>query len=287
MIGGMTHYQVLGVPESADPATLRRAYRRLVKRWHPDVCTSPSAVGYFRRIDDAYRTLIDPMQRVTYDQALQWQRSRAEMGTYCRGWAAEPHRADPPRTWTPPTASDAAGADRPDAPSQASADHASSPHRSLHSAGKHGGRTLFWLVTLAVVVGLTRLALWPPRQDSDLDNTLRAYQADVRLRAVAPRAKHTPARPGHGDSHAILPRGYVPVAIPYSTDRPDAADDSARPDHPDPKAGPFSPPPSVPKADPAPRAVKSRPQAKADNRADTLRIASPMEPAQSAQALGH
>jgi curved DNA-binding protein CbpA len=63
-----THYQVLGVPESASEDEVRQAYRRLAKAAHPDVAGDAEQ---FRRIAEAYDVLTDPVQRAAYDRGLQ------------------------------------------------------------------------------------------------------------------------------------------------------------------------------------------------------------------------
>jgi curved DNA-binding protein CbpA len=69
-----TYYEILGVSRFADGETIRRAYRELSKRYHPDTTTLPLAVAQekFHQINTAYTVLISPQQRAIYDQQL-WQ----------------------------------------------------------------------------------------------------------------------------------------------------------------------------------------------------------------------
>ena len=62
-----THYEVLGLPEGAPAAEVRRAYRRLAKAAHPDVAGDGAR---FRMITQAYDVLSDPDRRAAYDRAL-------------------------------------------------------------------------------------------------------------------------------------------------------------------------------------------------------------------------
>lgn len=62
----MNFYAVLGVPRDADDETIRRAYRILARRYHPDSGPGSSAER-FRQANEAYATLIDPGRRQTYD----------------------------------------------------------------------------------------------------------------------------------------------------------------------------------------------------------------------------
>ncbi len=65
----MDFYIVLGVSQRATVADIKRAYRRLARRYHPDINPGDhTADARFRRIAEAYETLIDPERRRRYDQ---------------------------------------------------------------------------------------------------------------------------------------------------------------------------------------------------------------------------
>jgi hypothetical protein len=69
--GAATLYDRLGVPAGADTATLRRAYRRLAKRWHPDHAPDRGeASARMVLINEAWRVLGDPGRRAAYDATL-------------------------------------------------------------------------------------------------------------------------------------------------------------------------------------------------------------------------
>ncbi|WP_299403632.1 molecular chaperone DnaJ [Acaryochloris sp. IP29b_bin.148] len=62
------YYDILGVSRSADPDELKRAYRRLARKYHPDVNKESGAEEQFKEINKAYETLSDPQMRGRYDQ---------------------------------------------------------------------------------------------------------------------------------------------------------------------------------------------------------------------------
>lgn len=69
---GASHYQLLELPASASDQDLRRAFRLLSKRYHPDTTNLPpaQAADAFRRLQQAYAVLSDPPRRRAYDLRL-------------------------------------------------------------------------------------------------------------------------------------------------------------------------------------------------------------------------
>ncbi len=62
------YYAVLGVDKSASPEEIKKAYRLLARRYHPDTSKSPETVERFHEIQEAYEVLGDPEKRVAYDR---------------------------------------------------------------------------------------------------------------------------------------------------------------------------------------------------------------------------
>jgi len=60
-------YEILGVGRDATPEELKRAYRQLARKYHPDVNSSPDADERFKEINLAYEVLSDPVKRQQYD----------------------------------------------------------------------------------------------------------------------------------------------------------------------------------------------------------------------------
>ena len=61
-------YDLLGVGRDADADTLKRAYRRMARQYHPDINKEPGAEDRFKEIGRAYEVLSDPQTRARYDQ---------------------------------------------------------------------------------------------------------------------------------------------------------------------------------------------------------------------------
>ena len=63
------YYEVLGVPKDADEAALKKAYRVLAKKYHPDANPGDKeAEAKFKEASEAYSVLSDPEKRKKYDQ---------------------------------------------------------------------------------------------------------------------------------------------------------------------------------------------------------------------------
>ncbi len=74
------YYKILGVPENADAKTIKKAFRRLARQYHPDVNPDdPNAEARFKEVNEAYEALSDPAKRAKYDQLRasyqHWQRT--------------------------------------------------------------------------------------------------------------------------------------------------------------------------------------------------------------------
>ena len=65
-----TLYSVIGVSQKANNEEIKKAYRRMARQWHPDVCSEPDAHEQFQRINHAYQVLSDGLMRRKYDAGL-------------------------------------------------------------------------------------------------------------------------------------------------------------------------------------------------------------------------
>lgn len=89
-------YTVLGVSRTAEPAEIKRAYRKLAAKYHPDVNKDPAAEDRFKAVSEAYDVLSDPETRQRYD-------------AFGAGFRQVPDGMDP-ATWARAQAYQAAGA---------------------------------------------------------------------------------------------------------------------------------------------------------------------------------
>lgn len=111
------YYEVLGVPPNATEEQIRRRFRELARRYHPDVNRSPDAEHRFKEITEAYRVLSSPSLRADYDLMRRCAQS-ARMGTN--------HATAPPPPRSRPASSSSTHQQR--------SSGASSPHTSTRSA---------------------------------------------------------------------------------------------------------------------------------------------------------
>jgi curved DNA-binding protein len=62
------YYATLGVAQAATQDEIKRAYRKLARKYHPDVSKEPDAEARFKEVAEAHEALIDPERRAAYDE---------------------------------------------------------------------------------------------------------------------------------------------------------------------------------------------------------------------------
>lgn len=62
------YYKIMGVERHATPDDIKKAYRKLARKYHPDVSKEPNAEERFKELGEAYEVLKDPQKRTAYDQ---------------------------------------------------------------------------------------------------------------------------------------------------------------------------------------------------------------------------
>ena len=67
------YYKTMGLDRQAGPEDIKKAYRKLARKYHPDVSKEAGAEEKFKEVSEAYETLHDPEKRAAYDQLGSYQ----------------------------------------------------------------------------------------------------------------------------------------------------------------------------------------------------------------------
>ncbi|MFN3712486.1 MAG: DnaJ C-terminal domain-containing protein [Alcanivoracaceae bacterium] len=84
------YYALLGVEPDADPAAIKGAYRRLARKYHPDLSQEPDAEARFKEVAEAWQVLKDATKRADYDQLRAMRNQQGGRGPF-----------QPPPGWQP------------------------------------------------------------------------------------------------------------------------------------------------------------------------------------------
>ena len=99
------YYEVMGVARSATAAQLKQAFRKLARKYHPDMNPDDStAEQKFKELNEAYEVLSDADERAKYDQLgasyQQWQSRGAQPGGFDWGqWGAQQGAGAQAQAW--------------------------------------------------------------------------------------------------------------------------------------------------------------------------------------------
>ena len=80
------YYQILGVKSDADSKEIKSAYRKLARKYHPDVNPEPGAEEKFKEVAEAYEVLKDPGRRAEYDELRSYGGNRTQGFDPPPGW---------------------------------------------------------------------------------------------------------------------------------------------------------------------------------------------------------
>jgi len=62
------YYEILGVSRDASADEIKKAFKKLAHKFHPDISKDPEGEAKFKEVNEAYKTLKDPELRKAYDQ---------------------------------------------------------------------------------------------------------------------------------------------------------------------------------------------------------------------------
>jgi molecular chaperone DnaJ len=62
------YYEILGLSKNASSEEIKKAYRKLSKKYHPDICKEKNAAEKFKEVQEAYQILNDPQKKNNYDR---------------------------------------------------------------------------------------------------------------------------------------------------------------------------------------------------------------------------
>lgn len=74
------YYTIMGLQRDASPEEIKHAYRKLARKYHPDVSKEPGAEEKFKELGEAYEVLKDPEKRAKYDQYGQYWKQQGQQG---------------------------------------------------------------------------------------------------------------------------------------------------------------------------------------------------------------
>jgi curved DNA-binding protein len=81
------YYQILGVDRGASQGEVQKAYRKLARKFHPDVNREAAAEDRFKQVGEAYEVLKDPEKRKKYDRfGHAWKQAQQRTGGAPPGW---------------------------------------------------------------------------------------------------------------------------------------------------------------------------------------------------------
>jgi curved DNA-binding protein len=81
------YYQILGVPRDAEKSDIKKAYRKLARRYHPDVNSEADAEEKFKEVNEAYEVLKDSDKRQAYDRfGADWKHGQQFDGGFGADW---------------------------------------------------------------------------------------------------------------------------------------------------------------------------------------------------------
>ena len=89
------YYSILGVQENSDQNLIKKAYREMAKKYHPDKNKEPNAEEKFKKVTEAYENIGDPAKRQEYDRKRNFSNSFSNGINNFSGFNRNRNHADP------------------------------------------------------------------------------------------------------------------------------------------------------------------------------------------------
>lgn len=84
------YYKIMGLEKNASPEQIKQAYRKLARKYHPDVSKEANAEDKFKELGEAYEVLKDPAKRTQYDKYGQYWQQQSQGQQPGRQYRANP-----------------------------------------------------------------------------------------------------------------------------------------------------------------------------------------------------
>jgi curved DNA-binding protein len=207
------YYATLGLEKSATQDEIKRAYRKLARKYHPDVSKEPNAEAQFKEVAEAYEALKDPEKRAAYD-AVGSQHAGGREFRPPPGWNSGFEFSDGAGT--------AADADHSDFFEALFGHRAPGMHRdraSAHAAGTdHHAKVQIDLLE-SYRGGRRTIALQVPTRDAEGHLSFQTRQLDVNIPKGVRDGQHLRLKGQGGPGYGSGPAGDLYLEVHFAPHR--------------------------------------------------------------------
>ena len=198
------YYARLGLTKAATQDEIKRAYRKLARKYHPDVSKEPDAEAQFKEVAEAYEALKDPEKRAAYDAVGQQHGGATDFR--------------PPPGWN-------SGFEFSGGPGRATADHSDffealfGRANAAHAAGEdHHAKVQIDLLD-AYRGGRRTVSLQVPTRDAQGNLSLQLRQLDVQVPKGIREGQHLRLKGQGGPGHGAAPAGDLYLEVHFKPDK--------------------------------------------------------------------
>ena len=204
------YYATLNLEKGATPEDIKRAYRKLARKYHPDVSKEPDAEAQFKEVAEAYEALSDPERRAAYDAMGDQQNAKEEFR--------------PPPGWNSGFEfSDGDGGSRRDhseffdALFGRSSAGTRGPHAASHAAGEdHHAKVEIDLLD-SFRGGKRKITLQAPTRNAEGQLTLKSRQLEINIPKGIVSGQHLRLKGQGGPGLGTAPPGDLYLEVSFAT----------------------------------------------------------------------